>query len=124
VARFARHVLDAAEAGDGVANAIVHEHGAALGDYALAAARRVGIVGASFTLALVGGVLRHPSALLREAIVARVRCEAPYVSMFAGAFEPAVGALLIALEQLGITADDIVLARLRASLPPETLFET
>ena len=124
VASFARQVLDAAESGDAVARAIVQAHGAALGDDALAAARRVGIAEHPFTLALTGGVLRHPSPLLREAIVAQVRASSAAVRVVADSFEPVVGALLVAYEHLGLVPGESVLGRLQSSLPPSALFET
>lgn len=56
-----RILLDQAHEGDPAARRIVVERGQLLGDYALAAARQVGIVESSFPLVLAGGVLRHPS---------------------------------------------------------------
>lgn len=56
------------------ARRIVTSHGAPLGEYAIIAARKVGLLPAPFTLVLTGGVLRHPSPVLRNALVARV-CE-------------------------------------------------
>src|SRR3712207_5167121 len=76
---LARVLLDEASNGDAPARRIVEEHGASLGDYALAAARRVGIEGTPFTLVLAGGVLRHAARLLPDAIVARVRTTSPGV---------------------------------------------
>ncbi len=51
----------------------MREHGAALGDYVLAAARQVEIEGIPFTLVLAGDVLRYSVRLLHEALIARVR---------------------------------------------------
>ena len=99
-------------------------HGTALGDYALVAARRAGIERTPFTLVLAGGVLRHPSVLLTEALVACVRSAASGVRPVASRFEPAVGALFIALEDAGITIDEPLLARLAPTLPRGTFFAT
>jgi N-acetylglucosamine kinase-like BadF-type ATPase len=119
-----RMLLDVAERGDATARQIVCEHGAALGDYALVAARQVGIAALPFTLVLAGGVLRHPSALLAEALAGRVREAAPQVRVVRSSYEPAVGALLLALEAAGVSIDGAVMARLDASLPPTAFFAT
>jgi N-acetylglucosamine kinase-like BadF-type ATPase len=125
VEQLARALLDEALAGDAVAREIVARQGLALGDYALAAARRVGIAARPFTLALTGGVLRHPSPLLADAIVSRVRAGAPQVRVTGSPFESAVGALLLALETAGVDHTAGALQeRLRASLPPAALFAT
>ncbi|UCH24901.1 MAG: hypothetical protein JSV66_13245, partial [Trueperaceae bacterium] len=92
VTALARILLEQAEVGDATARRIVEEQGAILGDYALAAARQVGLEGSSFTLVLTGGVFRHPSELLAEAVVARVCESVPGVRPLRSRFEPVVGA--------------------------------
>jgi N-acetylglucosamine kinase-like BadF-type ATPase len=124
VSGLARVLLDAAVKGDETAARIVREHGEALGDYALAAARRVGILDLPFTLVLSGGVLRHASSLLPESLVARVQVTSPGAKPVYTPFEPAVGALFLALEAAGVEVDDRVLSRVTATLPDATLFET
>src|SRR5258708_19487414 len=79
VDQLAPLLLDEAQAGDHLAIRIVQEHGRALGDYAVAAARRVGIEGTPFTLVLAGGVFLHPSALLTDAIIVTVQATSPAV---------------------------------------------
>ena len=123
-ARLAPLLLDAAEAGDPTARAIVIEHGIGMADYALATARRLGIEGMPFPLVLAGGVLRHPSPLLEQAIVARVRSAAPDAVPLRSRFEPAVGALLLALEAAAVTVDDALLARLEVTAPEAALYAT
>jgi N-acetylglucosamine kinase-like BadF-type ATPase len=124
IAALARVLLDEAAAGDAVARAIVAEHGEALGDSAVAAAGRVGIAGLPYPLALVGGVLRHRSPLLGEAIAGRVRQNSPSVQVVRSEREPAVGALLLAMERGGHPAGAAVLDQLTATGPPARLFET
>ncbi len=124
VSQLSRVLLDAAGAGDLIARRIVQEHGEALGDYALAAARQVGIEGGPFTLALTGGVFRHSCSLLAEALIARVRASSPGVVPVYSRFEPAVGALLLGLEAAGCSLDEPLLSRLTASLPDVSLFAT
>jgi N-acetylglucosamine kinase-like BadF-type ATPase len=117
-------LLDVAQQGDATARRIVQEHGAALGDYALAAARQVGITATAFPLVLTGGVLRHPSPLLSAAIFARVQAGAPAARVVASRFEPAVGALFLALEATGVRIDEAFLETLAPTLPSAALFAT
>jgi len=121
---FARVLLDTAVEGDPTALRIVLEHGRAIGDYALAAARQVGIQDDPFYLVLAGGVIRHPSKLVAQAIIDRVLASDPDVRPVFSRFEPAVGALLLAYELAGIPTNDELLARIACSLPPASLFET
>lgn len=123
-ARLAPLLLDEAERGDGAARRIVCDHGALLGDYAVVAARRVGIEQSPFPLVLAGGVLRHPTTLLTEAIIARVRAASPDVCPLKSRFEPVVGALFLALEATGVAVDPPLLDRLVPTLPPASLFTT
>jgi len=102
----------------------VRQHGAALGEYALVAARQVGLEQTGFTLVMAGGVLRHPSPLLKTALVEQVRAAVPEVRPVITPFEPVVGAVLLALEAAGVRPDEALLARLSASLPPAALFAT
>ena len=121
---LARVLLDEASAGDATARRLVVEHGTGLGDYALAAARRVGIEGTPFPLVLTGGVFRHPSPLLIEAIVARVCTTSPAARPMQRRFEPAIGALFLALQKAAISIDELLLARMLPTLPPTSLFAT
>jgi len=102
----ARVLVDEAGAGDATARRLVREHGEALGDYALAAARQVGIERTPFTLVLAGGVLRHPVRLFHDALIARVRSSSPEVLIVDTPFEPVVGALLLAFETAGINVEE------------------
>jgi hypothetical protein len=102
----------------------VAAHGVALGDYALAAARQVGIEATPFTLVLAGGVLRHPVRLLHEELIARVRSSSLDVRVVDTRFEPVVGALLLAFEAAGIAIDESLLERLAPTLPPAAFFAT
>ena len=117
-------VLDAAEEGDPAASAIVQQQGQSLGWTALAAARRVGIDGLTFPVALTGGVLRHRGSVLEQALLAAVQCGAPNAWPLRPPLEPAAGALLLAFDRAGITVHDEVGERLIASLPQDALFDT
>jgi N-acetylglucosamine kinase-like BadF-type ATPase len=115
--RLAPLVLEAADAGDEVAVAIVQTLGCGLGRYACVAAHQVELDPAGHPLVLAGGVLRHPSPVLADAIAAEI----PKAVPTRAEFEPAVGALLLAFDELGIEPD---LAKLRASLPDPALYHT
>jgi len=117
-------LLDEAEAGDDVARRIVQEHGRALGDIALVAARRVGIEGTAFPLVLAGGVLRHASSLLPDAIIEQVRTTSPDILPMRSRFEPVIGVLFTALEMAGATVDALLLETLLPTIPDSALFET
>ena len=107
-----------------MARRIVISHGEALGDYAIVAARKVGLLELPFTLALTGGVLRHPSPLLRNALVGRVRESTPHVQVIQSRFEPAAGAVLLALELARVETDAALLKRLDTTLPGAAFFAT
>jgi N-acetylglucosamine kinase-like BadF-type ATPase len=107
---FADAVLDEAAAGDQVAYDIVELAGTHLGDYARVCAERTGQLGAPFPLVLSGGVLRHPSTLLRESILARL----PDAESVYPVVEPVAGAVLLAADRAGARPE---LDRLRATSP-------
>lgn len=117
-------LLDEAERGDKTAHRIVWEHGWELGGYAITAARRVGIEHTPFHLVLAGGVLRHHSTLLADAIIARVRETSPDIQVVSSPYEPIIGVLFSALEIAGVTIDEAVHAKINASHPGEAFFET
>jgi N-acetylglucosamine kinase-like BadF-type ATPase len=99
-------LLDEADAGDAVALAVVGEHGASLGNIAIAAARQVGLEGSTeFPLVLAGGVFRHPTHVLEAAIVARVQGALPRAVPVRNPAEPIVGVLLEALAAAGVETE-------------------
>jgi N-acetylglucosamine kinase-like BadF-type ATPase len=117
-------LLDEAQADDSVARRIVQEHGWTLGKYALVAARRVGIEGTAFPLVLAGGVFRHPSSLLSEAIIESVRTTSPAVRPTRYRFEPIIGVLFSALEIAQVAINDALLEKVTTTIPGESLFMT
>jgi N-acetylglucosamine kinase-like BadF-type ATPase len=114
---LASDVLDTAEAGDAVAHEIVVTDGHVLGDQARACAEHVGLAGTPYDLVLAGGVLRHPTPLLVDAITSRV----PEAIVRRAQREPVVGALLMAFDAAGLEADP---ERLAASTPEHAFFAT
>jgi N-acetylglucosamine kinase-like BadF-type ATPase len=73
---------------------------------------------------LTAAVLRHPEPVLPAALIARVLEVAPAATPLYSPFEPVVGALFLALDAAQIPLDDVLLARLRATLPESTVFAT
>lgn len=124
VAHLASILLDEAQVGDHAALAIVREHGAALGDFALAAARRVGLERTPFTLVFAGGVFRHPSTLLMDTIIERVCTTSPDVRPTRCRFEPIIGVLFTAFEAAQVSVDSSVLEKLVPTIPGDSLFST
>ena len=112
---FCPDVLDAAEDGDAAAITIVAREGTVLGGQVRVCAREAGYDD-GYPLVFVGGVLRHPSRLLRLAILA----EAPGAEPVEPRWEPATAALLRGFDRLGSAASD----RVEATLPDSTVFAT
>jgi N-acetylglucosamine kinase-like BadF-type ATPase len=119
-----RLLLAEADRGDPVARRIVEEHGAGLGDCARVAARRVGIEGTAFPVVLAGSVFRGPARLLGDILFARVRAASPDAILMRSSFEPVVGALRLAFEQIGSAWDETTVANLTRTMPAPALFET
>jgi N-acetylglucosamine kinase-like BadF-type ATPase len=124
VGQLARVLLDEAAKGDATALRIVLEHGTALGDYAIVAARKVGLLDTVFPLVTAGGVMRHASHLMPDALLARVREVAPGASLIRSPLEPVAGAVLLALEGAGLPVTEAIRSRLTASFPKPALFHT
>ncbi len=115
--RIAPIVMDAALAGDPVARRLVQLDGRRHGEAVAVVARHLGIEGA-YALVLAGGVLRHEAAPIHiEAILAHV----PLARPVRPAYEPAIGALLLAFDAAGLIPDERCL---RASMPAAELFAT
>lgn len=117
VDRLTPILLDEADAGDALALRVVREHGGALGNIALAAARQVGLEGTSFPLVLAGGVFRHPTTALEDAIVARVRTTSPGIQPIRSSVEPIVGVLIEALIAAGVPVEGALRDRLLSTSP-------
>ena len=120
VAQLCRALLDEADRGDAAAQAIVIEHGTALGEVAAAAARRVGIGGMAFDTAFTGGLVRAGASSIVDVATTAVRAREPEARVVEPCWDPVVGALLLAMDRAGVGAPD-VLDRLRASLPFDRL---
>lgn len=117
-------LLDEAEAGDRVARTIVQQHGQALGDYAAVAARRVGLAHLAFPLVLAGGVFHHPTSLLADALVERVRETAPNLLVRRSQLEPIIGVLFTAFDLASISTSPSLREQVLNTQPDAAFFET
>jgi N-acetylglucosamine kinase-like BadF-type ATPase len=110
--RFAPQVLDAADGGDPVALEIVLEKGRILGAQARACGERIALPLEGTRAVLTGGVFGHPSTLLADAAMA----ELPGAVPVRGGAPPVAGALLLALDGIGVQVDETALAASLASV--------
>jgi N-acetylglucosamine kinase-like BadF-type ATPase len=101
VDRLTPVVLDAADAGDAVARAIVADKGGILGRQGRACAAQLGLPLAGTRVVLIGRVFAHPTERLAEATMA----ELPGAVAVRPLVPPVTGALLLALDRLGVAAD-------------------
>ena len=110
VDRLAPVVLDAADAGDAVAQAIVADKGGILGRQGRACAAQLGLPLAGTRIVLSGRVFAHPT----ERLAAATMAELPGAVAVRHPAPPVAGALLLALDRLGVEADAATVA---AGLP-------
>ncbi len=122
--QLAAPVLQACAEGEPIAQRIARDCGTALGEYALAAARQVGLEDQPFELVLAGGVLRSPAPCLTDALVERVLEGAPGARPVRSRFEPVAGAVFLALESIGVAVDEHLIGALAPTLPPPAFYAT
>jgi len=96
--RLAPVVLDLADEGDAVAQAIVEEKGRTLGRQGKACADQIGLPLGGTRIVLTGGVFGHPTERLAEAAMA----ELPGALAVRHPPPPIAGGLLLALDRLGV----------------------
>ena len=99
-------VLDAAEAGDPVAVALVDGQGAIMGRQALVSLKQVGLTPAEARVVLTGGLFEHRGERLAGAVLA----ELPGADPVRHGPPPVVGALLLGYDRLGRVPDPAALA--------------
>ena len=99
-------LLDAADEGDAVAREIVAETGAVLGRQGRACAEQLDLPLPGARVTLSGGVFGHPTLRLADATMA----ELPGAIAVRDPAPPIAGALLLALDRLGIDVDAATVA--------------
>jgi N-acetylglucosamine kinase-like BadF-type ATPase len=101
VDRLAPVVLDAADAGDAVAQAIVADKGRILGRQGRACAAQLDLPLEGLPIVLSGRVFAHPS----ERLAAATMAELPGAIAVRHPAPPVAGAVLLALDRIGVTVD-------------------
>ncbi|MCL5046521.1 MAG: hypothetical protein M1598_07015, partial [Actinobacteria bacterium] len=104
-------VTQVARAGDRVALDIMRQAGEDLGELAVAVIERLGMAGEQVPVVLTGGVAAAGD-LIGPILAARVKGICPDASFPVPRYEPAIGAVILALETAGIRVDDRVKERL------------
>lgn len=107
-------VVKVARAGDRVALKILEEAGVELGRLATAVIERLGMQDEAFAIVPFGGVFKAGEHILkpfREACLA----VAPRSTIACPKFEPEVGAVLIALNEIGVPIDDAIIREIEQS---------
>jgi N-acetylglucosamine kinase-like BadF-type ATPase len=104
-----------AESGDEVAQGILRSFGHGLAEMVTAGLRRMKMTQLPVEVVVSGSVFKGQGSLLEETILADIRQVAPEAYLVNARYEPVVGGVLLALEQLGVTVDRPVKAAIEAS---------
>lgn len=114
VARLCPLVVEVARQGDRIALQILKEAGIELGRLATAVIQRLGMQAESFAIVPFGGVFKAGELIL-EPFRQTCLATAPGATITLPRFEPEVGAILIALAELGVSIDAPLLATIESS---------
>jgi len=117
-------VFEAAYAGDQVAAEILVRQGLALAEYVTAIVRRFGLAELEFEVVLSGSVFKGRGPLLVDTITQAVHRVAPRARIVRAELEPALGAVLLAYDALGLRVLPQVYDNLRRTAPPPAFFST
>jgi len=112
-------VFEAACAGDEAASGIIRKYGEEAGISANALIRRLGLENDEFEVVLAGSVFKGQGTLMIDTVKELVRPVAPNAKVITPRYEPVVGALMLALEGMGIAIEGEVGRNLDASVPKE-----
>jgi N-acetylglucosamine kinase-like BadF-type ATPase len=117
-------VFEVADNGDAVAAGIIVKQGLALAEYATALIRRFRMQGLEFDVVLSGSVFKGQGPLLVDTVTQAIHCVAPRARIVRVQFEPAVGGVLLAYDELGITVSDEMYDNLCRTVPAVEFFST
>ncbi len=117
-------VFEAAYAGDKVAVEIVERQGRILGEYAVALIHRFDMHDLEFDVVLSGSVFKGVGPLLIDTVAQAVHRVAPRARLVRLAVEPALGAVLLAYDGLGVEVSEAMYDQLAATCPGPELFDT
>ncbi|HVN56466.1 MAG TPA: BadF/BadG/BcrA/BcrD ATPase family protein [Anaerolineaceae bacterium] len=99
-------VFRAAEKGDQVALQIIEDMTAVLGDMALGVIRQLDLAGQEFDVVFIGGLFKA-GVLMTSPVERIIRAEAPGAQFILLEIPPAVGGILLAMEQAGLDTQSI-----------------
>jgi N-acetylglucosamine kinase-like BadF-type ATPase len=124
--RAARVVTETARQGDQVAMDIVREQGRRLAFYAEIAARHAGLrdTGAPIPVVMSGSILMERDSVVADALREQLERLLPGADPRRATLPPAAGAALDALAEGGVPITHEVVARLAATMPPSSFFQT
>lgn len=117
-------VFEAAHSGDEVATSILSRQGLALAEYARASIRRFEMQDLEFDVVLSGSVFKGKGTLLIDTIEEAIHRVAPRARVVRPSFEPAVGAVLLAYDELRIPVTEEINDNLSKTVPGSAVFDT
>jgi N-acetylglucosamine kinase-like BadF-type ATPase len=124
IKQLAPLLFSVAEAGDAVARKILTSFGHGLAEMVTAGLRRLNMTGLPIEVVVSGSVFKGHGSLLEEVMLADIRQVAPEARLVNARYEPVVGAVLLALEALGVALDERVKADIEASSQTWQLIRT
>ena len=113
---MAKLVFEAALEGDGPARAILERGGRYLASMVNAVASKLGMQKATFEVITAGSVFKGQAPDLIDAMTVEIRRRCPLAECIPLAYEPVVGALMMAYEEAGALTDEVYIG-LQESLP-------
>jgi len=117
-------IFAAADSGDEVACEIVIKQGLALAEYAAAAIRRFKMQALEFDVVLSGSLFKGQGSLLVDTITQAIHRSAPRTRIVKANLEPAVGAVLLAYDALGLEVTEEIMKNLLGSAPGPAFYST
>ncbi|NLJ80447.1 MAG: ATPase [Firmicutes bacterium] len=112
IASLAYLVFEAVEKGDQAAREIIHKAGSELALSIKAVLTALELTQEEIEIPLVGGVFKNQSAFLIETISQSVKTLAPKAKIVKPRFDPAIGAVILALSKSGIDISQEILNNL------------
>ncbi len=117
-------VFAVAGSGDEVAIEIIVREGLALAEYATTLIRRFGMQQLEFDVVLAGSLFKGQGPLLVDTVTQAIHRVAPRARIARARYEPAVGAVLLAYDALGIRVSEMMYDNLALSTPGPAFFST
>jgi len=108
-------VFDEAEKGDLAARNIVTDFGEGCAELLTSGLQRLGMTHLDVEIVLSGGIFKARSPLLRGTLEKDILKIAPKSRLVEARYEPVVGAVLYALEKMGVNLDPVIQANIEGS---------